>query len=180
MKKSGFLIPVFSLLLVFSCADGPGPQSPPPRAPVDQKSGDTPNPAQAAELFDPKSVTKEEFNTAKIEVQELIQKLNGIIRARDYDAWVSYLGAEYFALINSREYLDRINQQPRMLKARITLYNARDYFTNVVVPARANDRVDDIEFISKNRVKAYTINARGERLRLYDLERERSGWKIIN
>jgi hypothetical protein len=137
------------------------------------------NPAQAA-VFDPKTVTKEEFDTAKSEVQQLIQKLNGIIRAKDYDSWVSYLGTGYFAIINSKEYLDRINKSERMIKARITLYSARDYFIHVVVPSRANDRVDDIEFISQNRVKAYTINPKGERLRLYDLEKTRSSWMIIN
>jgi hypothetical protein len=48
------------------------------------------------------------------------------------------------------------------------------------VPSRANDRVDDIEFISQKRVKAYTVSQKGERLRLYDLEKTNEGWKIIN
>jgi hypothetical protein len=50
----------------------------------------------------------------------------------------------------------------------------------VVVPSRTKDRVDDIEFIGQNRVKAFTINNKGQKLRLYDLEKTASGWKIAN
>jgi uncharacterized protein YigE (DUF2233 family) len=50
----------------------------------------------------------------------------------------------------------------------------------VVVPSRANDRVDDIEFASQKRVKAYTVTPNGTRLRLYDLEHIGDQWKIIN
>jgi uncharacterized protein YigE (DUF2233 family) len=49
-----------------------------------------------------------------------------------------------------------------------------------VVPSRANDRVDDISFVSPQRIKVYTVNNKGERLRLYDLENLGNGWKIIN
>jgi hypothetical protein len=191
MKKIGFLSLTFSLFLIISCADDPAPQAPPPKAPAQAQPQpqpavtETPPPQKAPvvveqPVFDPQSVTKEEFDTAKSELQQLIQKLNGIIRAKNYDGWVSYLGTDYLRKINSKEYLERINRLDRMRKANITLYNAEDYFTHVVVPARTNDHVDDIEFISQNRVKAYTINPAGNRLRLYDLEKTRSGWKIIN
>jgi uncharacterized protein YigE (DUF2233 family) len=42
------------------------------------------------------------------------------------------------------------------------------------------NHVDDIVFISETRVKAYTLNTQKQRLRLFDLERDGSGWKIIN
>jgi len=56
----------------------------------------------------------------------------------------------------------------------------------VVVASRAETgvRVDDIEFISLNRVQAFTVttNRAGEevRLRLYDLEKIGNSWTIIN
>jgi hypothetical protein len=40
--------------------------------------------------------------------------------------------------------------------------------------------VDDIEFISPTRVKAYTVSSGGQRLRLYDLEHSGEEWKIVN
>jgi hypothetical protein len=134
----------------------------------------------AVETFDPASITQEEFDTTKVEVQQLIQKLNNIIKSKNYASWVSYLEEDYFKLISSREYLDRINKTERMRKANLVLRNARDYFNYVVVPSRADDRVDDIEFILHTRVKAYTFSQKGDRLRLYDLEKTNEGWKIIN
>jgi len=151
-------------------------------APQPEPAKETPAQAEPAAppAFDPNSVSQEEKDAAKVEIQQLIQKLNGIIKAKNYNSWVSYLDPAYFKLISSKEYLDRINKTERMQKAGISLKNARDFFTNVVVPSRANDRVDDIEFVSQNRVKAYTVSQKGERLRLYDLEKSDGGWKIIN
>ena len=140
-------------------------------------SGATQTPANA---FDPLSISQEERDTAKVEIQQLIQRLNSIIRAKNYNAWVSYLDSNYFAVISSKEYLYRTSQSPVLAKQKIVLRSAQDYFNHVVVPARTNDRVDDIEFETQNRVKAYTINAKGEKLRLYDLEKSGNEWKIIN
>jgi hypothetical protein len=132
------------------------------------------------EDFDPGSISEEKFASTKAEVQRLIENLNQIIRARDYEAWVSHLGTEYFAEKNSPAYLAQISEQPRLKTQKIVLNSAQDYFTHVVVPSRANDRVDDIEFVSPTRVKAYTVTANGQRLRLYDLENSGNAWKIIN
>jgi len=140
------------------------------------KPGDTPS----GPVFDPSSISKEERETTMQEIQLLIQRLNGIIRAKNYNTWVSYLSSDYFAVISSAEYLERISQSTVLIKQNIVLKSAQDYFTHVVVPSRANDHVDDIEFESHTRVKAYTINNRGDRLRLYDLERFGNEWKIIN
>jgi hypothetical protein len=130
--------------------------------------------------FDPSTISQEEKAHTKIEIQHLIQQLNGIIRAKNFNAWVSYLSPDYFAIISSAEYLDKISQSAILVKQTIVLKSAQDYFIHVVVPARTNDRVDEIEFESQSRVKAYTINAKGEKLRLYDLERTGKDWKIIN
>jgi len=114
------------------------------------------------------------------EIQQLTQRLNGIIRAKDYNTWVTYLDPAYLARINSREFLETVSKSPAMVKQNIVLNSAFDYFNHVVVPSRANSRVDDIEFISQNRVKAYTIDSKENKLRLYDLEKTGAGWKIIN
>ena len=72
-----------------------------------------------------------------------------------------------------------LGRDPRQVEKKI-LRTARDYFENVVVPSRSNDQVDDIEFISDTQVKAYTIDARGHRLILYNLENIDDQWKIIS
>jgi hypothetical protein len=130
--------------------------------------------------FDPSTITKEVYDTAKIDVQELIARLNGIIRERDYEGWVTYLGSTYRGSLSDPTFLQKVSGSVVLRKQNVTLRELKDYFIHVVVPSRANDRVDDIEFIGQNRVKAFTVDSKGRRLRLYDLEKDPSGWKIVS
>ncbi len=132
------------------------------------------------ENFDPATITKEVFDTTKTDVQKLIETLNKIIKEKDYDTWLTYLSKEYLANINNPVYLSAISESARLKNQKIVLKTPEDYFNHVVVPSRTNDRVDDIEFISKNQVKAFTVTPNGQRLRLYNLEKEGDIWKITD
>lgn len=179
MKRIFRLFPAAFFVLALSC--GSGPESAPPEStPPQDRPAAAQKQEQKIEDFDPKSITKEEFDTAKTDVQQLIQRLNRIIRAKDYKGWLSYLSADYLARISSPAYLEEASGQPKLVQQGIVLESANDYFTYVVVPSRANDRVDDIEFTSRNSIKALTLSPRGEKLLLYKLERTGDGWKIIN
>ncbi|MDR2738915.1 MAG: hypothetical protein LBB68_03680 [Treponema sp.] len=175
----------FLLLGAFSCTSEPGPQpemvvqepEPPrqeaPAAPIVEEGTN----------FDLTSITQEEFNSTKEEMQALIEEINQVIRAKDYNKWLSYLAEDFIGVINSQNYLIELSQTSEGLKSRnIVLKTPEDYFTHVVVPSRGNVRVDprldDIEFLSHNRVKAFTINARKQRLRLFEFVRIGNNWKI--
>ncbi len=110
----------------------------------------------------------------------MIAELNTIIRAQNFDAWSDYLGDDYFAALSDPEFLARTSESARLKTQKIVLQDLKGYFMHVVVPSRANDRVDDIEFIGQKRVKAFTVTPKSQRLRLYDLERTEQGWKIVN
>ncbi|MCL2834931.1 MAG: hypothetical protein FWD78_17305 [Treponema sp.] len=166
----------------------PEPQAPAQTEPAVQIPAETPaEPAPVNEpVNDPGTLipeniyiaTQEEFDTTKADIQKLIQDLNRIIRASNYNSWLTYLSDEYKGRINSKEFLDDIKARYPVFRTKIN--NARDYFNNVVVPSRANDRVDDIEFISKNEVIAYTMDNHNQRLVLYHLENTDGKWKIMN
>ncbi|MDR2304853.1 MAG: hypothetical protein LBE10_09740 [Treponema sp.] len=189
MKRMFFLLAIVTAIF-FACTSEPQPQTVVTKDPEVQ-SGEpsyeeepdlevvTGAPVLAPE-FDPSTISEEARETTKADVQQYIGNLNRIIKAKDYQSWVSNLGEEYFAEKSSKEYLAQVSQAARMKTQKIVLNTAQDYFLHVVVPSRANDRVDDIDFVSPNRVKAYTIDAKGRRLRLYDLEHTDDGWKIIN
>jgi len=140
--------------------------------------------AQQSDDFDPTTISQQLYDTTRDEVRRFIEALNQIIRDRKFNEWKANLSPEYFAEISSAENLQNLSEQPAMKTRRIVLRTAEDYFLNVVVPSRANLRVDDIEFISGNRVKAFTFtkNSAGEdiSLRLYDLEKIGNTWTIIN
>jgi hypothetical protein len=173
------LAALITLVLFWPVSCGSGPEtgaSPPPPPPEPEAAAAQP----AAAVFDPSSISKEVFDTTKEGVQHFIDGLNQIIRNKNYNAWKDSLAGEYFAEISSADYLTRISDSDAMKSRKIVLKTAQDYFTHVVVPARASSRVDDIEFITENRVKAFTIAPNGQRLRLYDLEKSGSTWKIVN
>jgi hypothetical protein len=183
MKRTFTLLIIVLLTLLFSCSSKPAqvdvetpaiqPEEPAAaEAYAEEPAGD--------DDFDPSSISQEVFDSTKSDIQKLILDLNRIIKAKNYSTWVSHLGKAYLDKISSGEFLASVSAQPYLKNNKITLTSAKDYFEKVVVPSRANDRVDDIAFVSQNRVKVYTINDRGERLRLYDLENPGDGWKIIN
>jgi len=136
------------------------------------------------ENFDSSKISQAKYTSTREEVQKFIEQQNKLIKERNFDAWKNSLSPEYFAEISSKDNLKRISEQPAMKTRRIVLRTAQDYFDYVVVPSRADLRVDEIEFISENRVKAFTIttNKAGEeqKLRLYDLEKVGNSWTIIN
>jgi len=150
-------------------------------------------PVFAGQAFDPSNISNDLYETTKAEIQGIIQKLDSIIRARNYNEWLEYLSEPYMGEISSPEFLEARTEElyrrdqlvaaatgknPRTVEKKV-LGTLKDYFDNVVVPSRANDRVDDIDFFSETKIRAYTVNNRGTRLILYDLEIIGGTWKII-
>jgi len=185
------LITVLAVNLIISCGTKPNPAA--DAGPVEEQKMELvqSNPviretdsAPSADIFDPARITREYHTSTRAEVQQFIENLNQIIRNKNFRAWRSSVSDAYFTEISSPDNLRDMSEQPALKTRRIVLRTAEDYFTHVVVPSRANSRVDDIEFISMNRVKAFTItkNRAGEevRLRLYDLEKIDNKWTIIN
>ena len=143
----------------------------------------SPSPVEAAlisaeAIFNPLGISQEVYESTKSDIQELVERLNRLIRARNFNTWVSYLREDYYQKISSREFLNDIVGRFPIFRGRLN--NARDYFTHVVVPSRTNDRVDEIEFISENKVRAYTVDSRGQVLVLYNLEKQGGQWKIAD
>ena len=192
------------ILLLLSCGTTPPPvESKGPEsfietvqdpAPMESQPETATNSAPKEEVFDPGSITEERFSATKADVQALIESLNRIIRARNYNDWLKYLSDSYLKEISSEEFLEErtedlykrdqtvasnLGRDPKRVQKKI-LRTPKDYFDNVVVPSRSNDHMDDIDFISENRVKAYTMDNRGTRLVLYDLELINDKWMIIN
>ena len=155
---------------------------PPPAEPVAQvqqpaaASATEPSPAEPVVIQ--RIVSQEVYDATKIDIQQLVQDLNGIIRARNYNRWLTYLTDSYRERIGSREFLEDIRSRYPAFRGRLN--SAQDYFNLVVVPSRANDHVDDIEFVTENHVVAYTIDSHNQRLILYNLVDVNGVWKIDN
>ena len=148
--------------------------------PKPENTGDT--------TFNPGRISQAVYDSTREEVRHFIEKLNQIIRARDYNAWLGTLSQEYIDLYSSQAKLREISEEPLMKRAGIVLRNLNDFFTRVFIPSRSPDRVQidniDIEFVTSNKVRAFTTrtNNAGQNQReiLYDLEKINNDWKIIN
>jgi hypothetical protein len=126
------------------------------------------------------TVSRERYDQTLTEVRDFIDHLNAVIRNKNYNSWRNFLSSDYFARISSPEYLARQSDMPALKTQGIVLRSPNDFFTNVVVPSRAESQVDEIDFGDDNVVRAYFIDARQRRLRLYELQKIGNEWKIVD
>jgi len=178
--KKAFLMMSLAIIIVLSCKSGPETQN---TTTTGGSSGNSGN-SSKVETFDPKKVTQEQYQSTMAEVQKFIEEQNKNIKSKNFEAWKKSLSPEYFAEISSAQNLQRLSELPGMKTRKIVLKTAQDYFINVVVPSRAELHVEEIVFISANRVQAFTVKTNNtgeqERIRLYDLEKIGNSWTIIN
>jgi len=173
-----------AVFLSVACAGNPKPtatQSPylsakPPISVTDQST--TAPPGLSTKDFDPTKVTEAEKTATFVDVRALIDSLNQIIRRQDYDAWISHLTEEYIQFYSDPVVLAKYSEYPIIKRKGVILATLKDYFNNVVYPSRQNDKVDDIEFVGENNIKAITVSLKGERNILYMLEKHGDAWKI--
>jgi len=182
-KISVFLI-ILAVILTVSCHSGPKTDLSPSAAQKTPQKTET-SPQKTPETFDTKTVSQAQHDSTLDEVKRFIGNLNDIISKKNYNSWKATLSQNYFKEISSSQFLKQVSDSPAMKTRNIVLRTPEDYFDNVVVPSRADSRVDDIEFIDINRVKAFSIiknNRTGEeqRLVLYDLEKVGNSWLIVN
>lgn len=143
-------------------------------APVEQPPAEPPAEEPPAGEF---VVTEELYRRTFNEIAAVIAELDGIIRERDYDAWLARLSGEYIARTSSREFLDEASKSARLSSRKIVLRSLEDYFVNVVVQSRLQATLDDILFVDGANVKAMTV-VNGESYILYWLVKEDGRWKI--
>ena len=169
--KSGLYLFVLSVLLV-SCGTAPAPveELPPIQVIVPEE-----DPVEPVEEY-----TQELYDETLSQVRAFIEGLNQIIQNRNFDEWRSVVSEERYAIITSREFLETQSAMPALRGRNIVLRTVNDYFTHVVVPSRASSRVDDIDFITEDHVRAFFIDNNDRRLELYELIKIDNQWKILN
>jgi hypothetical protein len=141
-----------------------------------QSSDPQASPEPSAEPV-PIQVSQELFNQTFTEVELLIKNLNSLIRDRNYQKWTNYLSQEYIDRMSQPEYLRQLSQSATLQKNNITLKTLQDYFSFVVVPSRANLRLDDLVFLSENIVEAI-MKVGNRRVTVYRLIKIGNQWMI--
>jgi hypothetical protein len=122
----------------------------------------------------PPETYKKTFNDIYI----FIEEIQLIMDTKDFDAWVSILTPEYRQKMNDPFYLKEISNEPNLKNKNIFLKNIKDYFLYVFIPSRSGIKMDNIEFLSENKVKVITI-VNGIHYVIYLLEKDENNlWKI--
>jgi len=137
--------------------------------------------------FDPSKITVEQHSQTREEVRRFIDNVNLLIRNRNFRQWEAVLSPHYIEITASAENLQRISETVIMRNNRIVLRTLEDYFLHVVVPSRASVNTQeniDIEFLSENRVQAFSIRVTNtgveQHVMLYELEKIDNSWTILN
>lgn len=156
----------------------PEPVVPVPEPTPNPEPAPTPEPTPEPPAFDPAAVTEAVKSATIVDVRAFIESLNAIIRRQDYDAWRANLTEDYIKYYSDTSILSKYSEYPIIKRKGIKLLSLQDYFVNVVYPSRQNDKVDDIEFVGENLIKAITVSPKGDRNILYMLEKHADAWKI--
>ena len=151
----------------------PQPEPAPVKPPEPQPEPAQPEPAQP----DSFAVTQEVYTKTFDEIGQVIAQLNTVIRKGDYATWLTYLTNDYATETSKPEYLEKWKDDPVLMRRSVVLQSLEDFFKYLVVPRRANVRLDDIEFVDDDKVYAYTV-LKGQKYLLYYLVRTEDGWKI--
>jgi hypothetical protein len=143
----------------------------------------TPSDGEAAVdtvMFDPKHPSVEIYTATLTDIQDFVQSLDHLIKAKNYAEWLKLLSPSYYELINSEEFLNTVSQQPRLKSQNIVLRNSRDYFLNVVAASRVDLQANDIEFLTMTRVMVFTIDQKNQKIRIYTLDKTPESWEIVD
>ena len=180
------LLPFFFLISCVTPAKTPETTQVPSvqmQKPVDQPPAQTENAAPEPEQdtvvaqFDKVTITKQTFEHTKTEMQLVVEQLNKITYARDYQSWLGWLSDEYAQTYSDPKVLETVSAS--LPTKGIKLKNLKDYFNYVFVPSRQNMRVDTIQFVSPTRVYVIMEIMPNSPAAIYILEKTQSGWKLV-
>jgi len=172
------------LLIVASCAGNKAVTEvqEPPKAPVVQEQPpvqeppkpQTPANGQAESEF---VLSETAYKETKRDLSDLVQELNKIIAAKDYERWLTYLTKEYRDYYSDPTVLRAQSEAPLLKKYNVVLRSLKDYFHYVVVGSRQNVRLDEIKALDENRVRAY-MYVDNTPVIIYELQKVDNQWKI--
>jgi hypothetical protein len=183
MKVFGWYLLLLLAMLV-ACKSAPSTEE----APLEELSAVEESAGDSNSL----TVTQEMYDSTLAEVKHFVENLNSFIRNKNFEGWKNALSDDLLARISSPEFLAQTSESNLLRSRKVVLKTVNDYFLEVVVPARSNSRVDEIEFTATDRVKVFykeervkkgennTTSTEIRRLRLYELVKKSDTWKIID
>ncbi|MCR5187697.1 MAG: hypothetical protein K6C97_02085 [Treponema sp.] len=200
MKKTIFLLTIFSAICLISCESEPKPEEPKPAAPVEEKKESpeqepiedevelinedvSPVETDDAEyirstqaLSAEELVTKDEFAEDKAEILRIIKELQKVMEKEDVESWLSYVDTASKNFYSNPVNIRKV--QKKLPNKAIILNGIGDYFKYVFIPSRKNREITEIRYISKTNTKAVQVNEDGSITRYYQFIKVNGKWYV--
>ena len=187
-RQSGFLQVFLPFFFLISCVTPAKPAQTAQDQPIPAQTDtgaqpdhgtqtSTPDQDTVVAQFDKVTITKQTFEHTKTEMQLVVEQLNKITYARDYQSWLGWLSDEYYQTYSDPQVLETVSAS--LPTKGIKLKNLKDYFNYVFVPSRQNMRVDNIQFVSPTRVYVIMEIMPNSPAAIYILEKTQAGWKLV-
>lgn len=176
--RSLFLQTVLSavaIAMLLSCASGSSPDH---RAGGEGAHASDSQQTSSSQPVAPPSVTPDPYSDETFEaVDELVDRLNDVIAARDFETWERYLSQEYRDHFADEEVLQELERSPVLRSAQVRLRSLQDYFQHVVVPSRHDAQLDELQVDGQEEITALS-QVQGRRVVLYHLIWQGEEWKV--
>lgn len=122
------------------------------------------------------SITVDEFEKDKTEILQIINELSEIMRKKDKEKWLTYIDPESIAYYSKTTNLRKVRE--KLPNKQIQLHGIGDYFKYVFIPARENNKVDEIRYISKTNIKAVEVKDDEMELIYYYFVKKDGKWYV--
>lgn len=121
-------------------------------------------------------ISKEVFEEDKKDILAIIDKLNDVMKNRDYKSWLKYVDGASAQYWTKRTNLQKAEN--RLPVKGLTLRNLEDYFKYVFIPARNGRRIDEIRYEDRKTVKAVQVNGDVDTVYYYFKKSSDDTWKL--
>lgn len=122
------------------------------------------------------TVTVDEFEKDKTEILQIIDELSEVMKKKDKDKWLTYIDPESIEYYSKTTNLRKVRE--KLPNKQIQLHGIGDYFKYVFIPARENNKVDEIRYISKTNIKAVEVKDDGTELIYYYFVKKNGKWYV--
>lgn len=122
------------------------------------------------------NVTVDEFEKDKTEILQIIDELSEVMKKKNKDKWLTYIAPESIEYYSNTTNLRKVRE--KLPNKQIQLHGIGDYFKYVFIPARENNKVDEIRYISKTNIKAVEVKDDGTELIYYYFVKKDGEWYV--
>ena len=121
-------------------------------------------------------ISKEVFEEDKKDILAIIDKLNDVMKNRDYKSWLKYVDGASAQYWTKKANLQKAEN--RLPVKGLTLRTLEDYFKYVFIPARNGRRIDEIRYENSKTIKAVQVNGDVDTVYYYFKKSSDDTWKL--